>query len=102
MGAQVTAVDKEEQISIENFRMWQNDPVTVAMMGFFTGVRDYIERGMLDPSVVLKDGGQIEYARAVGMRDSVDMILHLQIEDLIEVDSDGIEGEQLDTSGLQD
>lgn len=68
------------------------------MFRFLLNVREYVERGMLDPQVVLKDGGTIEYARAVGMRDGIDMVLGLEIEDLIEVDDDNREG--LDPCGL--
>ncbi len=74
----------DNNISKENFAIWKRDPVTIELLSFLKQVRVFLEAGMLDPSVILQDGGIVEYARAVGQRDGIDMVLDIEFEDLIE------------------
>lgn len=76
----------ENKLDIQNFLTWKRDPVTLAMMRFLKDVRNVTERCMLDPSTMLADRGQIDYARQLGMRDGIDMILELELDDIQEED----------------
>src|ERR1051325_2604056 len=79
-------VSVENRLDIQNFQTWKKDPVTIAMMEFLKEVRITVEELMLNPATMLADRGQIDYARQLGMRDGIDMILELELEDIQEVD----------------
>lgn len=87
---------KENVISAESFHRWKKDPVTQEVMKYLQRVRYDVELDMLDKRVILAEGGLIKYSGAVGIRDGVDRVLEIQIEDIIEDDNNG---DELGTSG---
>ena len=89
---------KEQIVSPESFHRWKNDPITQEIFSYLKRVRTTVELDMLDPGVVLGDGGLLKYSKAVGVRHGLDRVLDLQLDDILE-DSDNDNEQVLDPSG---
>lgn len=87
----------EYKIDISNFQIWKSDPVTKCLMRYLKTLKDDIEYDMLDPSIVLAEDGQIEYAKREGIRKGLDRVLEIEFNDL-KVEDEDKNVENIDTS----
>ena len=95
-------VQDNTNIDVQNFRTWQNDPVTQTVMQWLEDYREFLKLCMLNPDEILSDKGQIYYAQYIGGIECVDRVLNLQLSDLVEEDDERNQREQMDTSGVSD
>lgn len=70
-----------EIITREIFTIWKNDPVTAFMFSQLQRLRESIEAGLKDETIILSDGGQLKLARLLGQRDGLDTVLNMSYED---------------------
>lgn len=68
------------QINIADFRTWEKDPVTVAVMAALTVAQDRVDSDLSNPNVLL--GNQLQIARCVGIKEALQLMLDIGYEDL--------------------
>lgn len=66
-----------------DFGQWKDDPMTKLLFEWVQEQKDRLEQDMLSPDVIL-DGtnGQLRLSNMAGMKEILDVILCLQVEDL--------------------
>ena len=72
---------QSQKLNKEVFNTWLTDPVTKLIFTQLTEVRETIESGLKDESIILSDGGQLKLARLLGQRDGIDAILNIKYDD---------------------
>lgn len=71
-----------EIIDQSDFDFWLDNPVTRNLVWWLEDLNDNLSELMLNPEVVLADKGQIPYAKATGMKEIIDKLLNIRLEDL--------------------
>ena len=66
-----------------NFSNWKNDIVTVKLFESLKDIRDGVERSMTDANLIMKPDGLRDLARLVGLREGLDIVLEMTIDDMI-------------------
>jgi hypothetical protein len=69
-------------LSKQEFGYWKQEAITKAVFTWAKEKQRFIEEDMLSRSVILKEGGQLKLCELAGMRDILDQLINLSIEDL--------------------
>ena len=66
----------------QEFGQWKQDPITKAVLTWARRGKEQIEAALLSEALILKEGGQLKLSNLAGMRDVLDRVLNLSVEDL--------------------
>ncbi len=68
--------------SREEFGQWKQDPVTKSFFRWVLEKHTIVEEDMLSEAVIYKPDGQLKLCSLAGMRDILDRINNISVEDL--------------------
>ena len=76
-------------IDASNFHRWKKDPTTIQLFEGLQSLRDQINEQLIDAHVILEPDSRVHLARLIGMREGLDTVLQIEVDDLIEeIDED--------------
>ena len=76
------------KISKQNFVTWKNDVVTVKFYAALKELRSRIEEQLLQDSIISHMEGHLTLNRLAGIREGLDQVLMLSIEDFDDNDDE--------------
>lgn len=79
--------------SKEEFGQWKHDPVTKSFFRWVAGKYAQTEEDILSDAIIFRADGQLKLCRLSGMRDILERIENLSVEDL--------DDEETQSAGLQ-
>lgn len=75
-------MEKYEDVTQDMFNSWKDHPVTKRFFSLLQSDSENLVDAMLNEDVVLSIGGQVEYAKLVGMKNALYKILTIQYNEL--------------------
>lgn len=67
-----------------HYHNWKKEPVTIKLLEALQDLRDSVERNMLDADLILDEDSRAKLARLVGIREGLDVVLQIEVDDLVE------------------
>lgn len=72
----------DSDISVTNYRIWKQNPVTIKLFKFLKELRIDLEMQMLDGAVIMHHDSEKFLSKLLGMREGLDLILQMEFEDI--------------------
>lgn len=72
------------EIDNSQFYSWKKDPTTIKLLEALKVMRDSIEKNMTNEEVIFAPNSKQVLARLVGVREGLDLVLNIDVDDLVE------------------
>ena len=75
-----------EKITKEEFDLWRSHTITLQMFEALEELKADVEENMKDDSLIMSADAQVRLARLSGVREGINTVLNLDVEEFVEDD----------------